>query len=98
MLGTVDKDGIWKDAVKQNLPLLLKRMIPELYADVDFSQEPKFLDKELQDTIQVSISAEHKSAKFVDTLVELQLKSGKNQWVLLHIEIQGKCGKIFLTE
>ena len=52
-------------------------MIPELYADVDFSQEPKFLDKELQDTIQVSLSAEHKSAKFVDTLVELQLKSGK---------------------
>lgn len=89
----VDKDSIWKDAVKQNLPLLLKRMIPELYADVDFSQEPKFLDKELQDTIQVSLSAEHNSAKFVDTLVELQLKSGKNQWVLLHIEIQGKGGQ-----
>ena len=89
----VDKDSIWKDAVKQNLPLLLKRMIPELYADVDFSQEPKLLDKELQDTIQVSLSAEHNSAKFVDTLVELQLKSGKNQWVLLHIEIQGKGGQ-----
>ena len=89
----VDKDSIWKDAVKQNLPLLLKRMIPELYADVYFSQEPKFLDKELQDTIQVSLSAEHNSAKFVDTLVELQLKSGKNQWVLLHIEIQGKGGQ-----
>ncbi|MBR6900700.1 MAG: hypothetical protein IKN30_01385, partial [Synergistaceae bacterium] len=28
-----------------------------------------------------------------DTLVELQLKSGKNQWVLLHIEIQGKGGQ-----
>ena len=89
----VDKDSIWKDAVKQNLPLLLKRMMPELYTDVDFSQEPKFLDKELQDTIQVSLSAEHNSAKFVDTLVELQLKSGKNQWVLLHIEIQGKGGQ-----
>ena len=34
----VDKDGIWKDAVEQYLPLLLKRMMPELYKDVNFSQ------------------------------------------------------------
>ena len=64
----VDKDGIWKDAVEQYLPLLLKRMMPELYED---------LDKELRDTIQVSLSEEHNSAKFVDTLVQVPLKSGK---------------------
>ena len=87
------KAGIWKDPVKQNLPLLLKRMIPDIYEDVDFSQEIKFFDKELQDTIQVSLGAEHKSAKFVDTLVQVPLKSEKNQWVLLHIEIQGKGGE-----
>ena len=87
------KAGIWKDPVKQNLPLLLKRMIPDIYEDVDFSQEIKFFDKELQDTIQVSLGAEHKSAQFVDTLVQVPLKSEKNQWVLLHIEIQGKGGE-----
>ena len=89
----VDKDGIWKDAVEQYLPLLLKRMMPELYEDADFSQGFTFLDKELRDTIQVSLSEEHNSAKFVDTLVQVPLKSGKNQWVLLHIEIQGKGGE-----
>ena len=89
----VDKDGIWKDAVEQYLPLLLKRMIPDLYEDVDFSQGFTFLDKELRDTIQVSLSEEHNSAKFVDTLVQVPLKSGKNQWVLLHIEVQGKGGE-----
>ena len=89
----VDKDGIWKDAVTNFLPQLLKRTIPELYDDVDFSQEIKFLDKELRDTIQVSLTEEHNSAKFVDTLVQLPLKSGKNQWVLLHIEVQGKGGE-----
>ena len=89
----VDKDGIWKDAVEQYLPLLLKRMMPELYEDVDFSQGFTFLDKELRDTIQVSLSEEHNSAKFVDTLVQIPLKSGQNQWVLLHIEVQGKGGK-----
>ncbi|MBQ3646394.1 MAG: hypothetical protein II960_07315 [Synergistaceae bacterium] len=88
----VDKDGIWKDAVSNFLPQLLKRMIPELYNDVDFSQEPTFLDKELQDTIQVSLSEEHRAAKFVDTLVQVPLKSGKDQWILLHVEVQGKGG------
>ena len=88
----VDKDGIWKDAIEQYLSLLLKRMMPELYNDIDFSQDFTFLDKELRDTIQIPLSEEHNSAKFVDTLVQVPLKSEKNQWVLLHIEIQGKGG------
>ena len=89
----VDKDGIWKDAVEQYLPFLLKRMLPELYADVDFTQGFTFLDKELRDTIQVSLSEEHNAAKYVDTLVQVPLKSGKNEWVLLHIEVQGEGGE-----
>ena len=68
-------------------------MMPELYEDVDFSQDFTSLDKELRDTIQVSLSEEHNAAKFVDTLVQIPLKSGKNQWVLLHIEVQGKGGE-----
>ena len=68
-------------------------MMPEVYEDVDFSQNFTFLDKELRDTVQVSLSEEHNAAKFVDTLVQLPLKSGKNQWVLLHIEVQGKGGE-----
>ena len=89
----VDKDGIWKDAIRQYLPLLLKRMMPELYEDVDFSQDLKYLDKELRDTIQVSHSEEHNAARFVDTLVQVPLKSGRNEWVLLHIEVQGEGGE-----
>ena len=67
--------------------------MPKLYNDVYFSQEVQFLDKELQDTIQVTLAEEYNSAKFIDSLVELPLKSGKNQWVLLHIEVQGKGGE-----
>ena len=89
---SVDKDSIWKDAIKQYLPLLLKRMMPELYEDVDFSQDLTYLDKELRDTIQVTLSEEHKAAKFIDTLIQVPLKTGKNQWVLLHIEVQGEGG------
>ena len=76
---SVDKDGIWKDAVEQYLPFLLKRMMPELYEEVDFSEDIKFLDKELRDTIQASLSEKHNVAKYVDTLVQVPLKSGKNE-------------------
>ena len=67
-------------------------MMPELYNDVDFTQSFTFLDKELRDTLQV-MGEEHNAAKFVDTLVEVPLKSGKDQWVLLHIEVQGQGGE-----
>lgn len=92
MTANTDKDGIWKDAIEQYLPLLLKRMMPELYEDVDFSQNLTYLDKELRDTIQVTLSEEHNAAKFIDTLIQVPLKTGKNQWVLLHIEVQGEGG------
>ena len=49
-------------------------MMPELYADVDFTQGFTFLDKELRDSIHVSLSEGYNAAKYVDTLV---LKSGK---------------------
>ena len=52
-MNELDKDGIWKDVIEQYLPLLLKRMMPELYEDVDFTQSFTFLDKELRDTLQV---------------------------------------------
>lgn len=93
MTVNTDKDGIWKDAIKHYLPLLLKRMMPELYADVEFTQEIRYLDKELRDTIQVTMKEEHNAAKYIDTLVQLPLKSGKSQWVLLHIEVQGEGGE-----
>ena len=33
------------------------------------------------------------SAKFVDTLLKIPLKDGGEQWVLLHIEVQGRGGE-----
>ena len=36
---------------------------------------------------------EQVSAKFVDTLLKIPLKDGGEQWVLLHIEVQGRGGE-----
>ena len=86
-----DYDGWWKDCIKRFFPELLLRMIPELYQDTDFTKEPKFLSQELLDTLQ--IPEEHKSARYVDELVEIKLKNNDIEWVLLHIEVQGKGNK-----
>ena len=88
LVGTPDKDGWWKECIRRFLPEMILRMIPELYYDADFTKEPKFLSQELRDTLQ--IPDEHQAAHYVDELVEIQLKNGECEWVLLHIEVQGK--------
>jgi len=87
-----DRDGFWKDAIARFLPQLVQRMLPELYEKVDWSKEPKFLSQELRDTLQRPAADEHNAPRFVDVLVQLSLKSGETQWVLLHIEVQGEGG------
>ena len=83
-----DHDAWWKQCIRRFLPELVLKTIPELYNDADFTIAPKFLSQELQDTLQNS--DEHKSSLYVDELVEIQLKTGEAEWVLLHIEVQGK--------
>ena len=87
-----DRDGFWKDAIARFLPQLVQRMLPELYEKVDWTKEPKFLSQELRDTLQGPAAEEHNAAQFVDVLVQLALKDGQTQWVLLHIEVQSRGG------
>ena len=88
-----DFDGLWKDAIKRFLPQLIMRTLPDLYNDVDFSQEPEFLSQELRDTIQRPIADSHNPPLFVDELIKLFMKNGSIEWVLFHIEIQGSGGE-----
>lgn len=84
-----DNDSLWKDIVERFFYPMLKRAIPSLYADADMKIPPRFLDKELKKaTYQV------KGGKYnVDLLVEVPLKDGANEWVLLHLEVQGRGGE-----
>ena len=83
-----DYDGMWKDAIERFLPRLLERVLPDLYADVDFSIRPEFLENELRDIAQF----DNNPAVYVDELIRLILKNGGDAWILLHIEIQGPGG------
>ena len=84
-----DEDSMWKDVVQRFFYPMLKRAIPALYDDADREREPKFLDKELRKVAYALPGGAH----VADFLAEVPLKSGGNEWVLLHIEVQAKGGR-----
>jgi hypothetical protein len=78
-------DEAWKKIIERLFPYLLEFFVPELYNDVDFSNKPFFLDKEMEQLSKESV----KGAKYVDKLAKIYLKDGSEQWILVHIEVQG---------
>ena len=79
-------DEAWKKVIERFFPKFLLFFAPKLYQDVDFSKRFVFLDKELGQLSKKSL----KGAKFVDKLVKVYLKDGSEQWLLVHIEVQGE--------
>jgi predicted transposase/invertase (TIGR01784 family) len=87
-----DHDGLWKDLVERFAYSLLKRAIPELYEDADKETKPRLLDKEFRDILNTSDPEIHTSPHFADYVMEVPLKNGDAEWVILHIEAQGHGG------
>ena len=88
----MDHDSMWKDLIKKFFPYLLKRAMPELYAEADRGAEPRFLDKEFRDILNTADPGIHKSPHFADFVLEVPLINGEDEWVILHIEQQGPVG------
>jgi hypothetical protein len=87
-----DHDSMWKDLIKRFLPCLLKRAMPELYEAADLSAGSKFLDKEFTDILNTSDTEIHKYPHHADYVLEIPLKDGEKEVVILHIEAQGPKG------
>ena len=83
-----DDDNLWKDIVQRFFYPMLQRAIPALYGDADREKKPRFLDKELRKVAYALPGGAH----VADFLIEVPLKNGACEWVLLHIEVQAKGG------
>jgi predicted transposase/invertase (TIGR01784 family) len=90
-----DYDGFWKDLIKKFFYYLLKRALPELYEAANRQVAPRFLDKEFTDVLNTGDPKIHTSPHFADYVLEVPLKNGDVEWVLLHLEIQGRGGDNF---
>lgn len=81
-----DQDGLWKKVIGELFEDFVLFFAPELHAQIDFGQEPDFLDKELFQ----EVADKKKGRRFADRLAKVRLKNGKEQWILIHIEVQSK--------
>ncbi|MDR2174717.1 MAG: hypothetical protein LBO82_02120, partial [Synergistaceae bacterium] len=85
-------DSFWKDLIERFFYNLLKRALPELYEDADREVAPRFLDKEFRDVLNTANPEIYHSPHFADFVLEVPLKNGDEEWVILHIEAQGRQG------
>ena len=86
-----DYDSPWKEALDVFFEAFLQLFFPQAHAEIDWGRPWESLDKELQ---QIAPEAEI-GRRYVDKLVKVWLKSGEEQWVLIHVEVQMSDEAIF---
>ena len=86
-------DVLLKAAFEEIFPHLLRFCFPDADKVFDFRKGFVFLDKELTELFPEL--KKQGGSRFVDMLVKTFLKNGKEEWILVHIEIQGGSTKGF---
>jgi hypothetical protein len=81
----IRKDILWKGIIEDFFSDFLIFFYPESQNIFDFTKGFEFLDKELEQIILPSSSKN----RIADKLVKVYTKEGKEQWILVHIEVQG---------
>lgn len=84
-------DNAWKELFDFCFPQFMEYCFAEIYQAIDWERGYITLDKELQVLSKGSLLGNN----FVDKLIQVYLKSGKEFRVLAHIEIQGNKDDIF---
>lgn len=87
------EDSLWKGLLEGVFEDFIRFMHPGIAVILDLTRKPEFLDKELEQVFPPE--NEQFSPKVVDKLVKVFTHEGKEEWILLHIEIQGRYHKDF---
>jgi predicted transposase YdaD len=79
------QDKLWKAIFEDFFPEAVKFYFPALFKRIDWSRGFELLDKELRQIYPES----EESHRRVDLLAKVWLEDGSEQWLLIHIEVQG---------
>ncbi|MBS1809378.1 MAG: DUF4351 domain-containing protein [Acidobacteria bacterium] len=80
-----EKDNAWKDVLNQFFREFMEFFFPAIASEIDWTRGYEFLDKELE-----QITRDHRiGRKLADKLVKVWLRDGREQWLLIHLEVQG---------
>ena len=86
-------DILWKSILEEVFDDLLRFLFPKTDKLFNLQRRCEFLDKELA---RMYPEPEKKSdTKFVDKLVKVYQQDGTEEWVLVHIEVQGRYDPLF---
>jgi hypothetical protein len=86
-------DALWKGILEDLFDDFLRFFIPDADEIFDMNRPFEFLDKELEQLFPIDQDEFH--PKYVDKLVKVFTKNGEEQWILVHIEVQGSRDKEF---
>ena len=86
-------DSLWKSLIEDLFPEFLRFFYRDADKIFDLRAKFEFLDKELEKLYPDQEKSP--GLRFVDKLVKVKLKSGGEQWILVHIEVQGYADKHF---
>lgn len=84
-------DILWKVIIEEIFADLLRFLFPDADQVYDMERGFEYLDKELAEMHPQP--DEEKDTRFADKLVKVFHRDGEEEWVLLHIEIQGDTSK-----
>ncbi len=86
-------DILWKAILEDIFEDFLRFFFPDADDIFDFSKGFEYLDKELEQLFPPE--DDHFETRYVDKLVKVYTKSGQEEWILVHIEVQGYSDKEF---
>lgn len=81
-----DFDNPWKEMLEHAFPELMAFYFPAAHARIDWRREHTFLNTELRQVVRDAELGQ----RVADALVRVTLRDGTEQWVYIHIEIQGQ--------
>ena len=81
-----DFDSPWKDILEGYFPDFMAFFFPAAAAEIDWSPGFEPLDKELA---QAARDADL-GRRYADKLIKVFLRDGREEWLLIHLEVQGQ--------
>lgn len=79
-------DTLWKGILENVFDDFLRFFFKDAEKLFALNKEFQFLDKELE---QLFPAEDMQSSRFVDKLVKVFTKDEKEEWILVHVEVQG---------
>lgn len=79
---------MWKGILEEVFDDFLRFLSPKCELVLDLDQGIEFLDKELEQVFPPENDVY--SPKVVDKLIKVFTRSGKEEWILVHVEVQGQ--------